>query len=243
MTWTVDWPASAPTDLDPNIKALAELYATACLTALTLQRVGGGEVTIMPEASYVRGWHTLWTPLADQYPLGHFYPGEFYPSAQDLRALTTYLRRDAVDLPGPVGPVSEVRVNGVALAPSAYRVEDGRYLVRVDGGAWPSASGDGFTVTYRNAHDPGVMGRHAAGILAMEWVKLLTRAKDCRLPKTLAMVSRNGMTMEITRGMFPDGITGIAEVDAFVMLYNPFGLKVAPRVYSPDLPRHRQVTQ
>jgi hypothetical protein len=54
-------------------------------------------------------------------------------------------------------------------------------------------------------------------------------------------VARQGITIEVATGMFPEGVTGMPEIDAYLMLFNPFGLRVMPRVYSPDLPRHRQV--
>lgn len=244
MTWPITWPESANIDdVDPAIKTLCELYAGACLTALTLHRVGGAEVTIMPVARQRISGHYVWySPVPDEYPLGMFYPGTVYPSAQDLITALTVDKVEALELPGPIGLVSEVKIDGDVLAPAAYRIENGRYLVRLDGAPWPTDSGDNFTVTYVNSHPVGALGAHAGGIMAAEWLKLLTNAKGgCRLPRSVTSVSRQGITMEITSGMFPDGVTGLPEVDAFLMLWNPFGLKVAPRVYSPDLPQHRQV--
>lgn len=240
MTWPVTWPDEAAADAaGPAIKELCEVYAVACMSALTLHRVGAGPVTIMPE-SRVRGWYGWGPYVSGEYPLGAFFPG-VYPSAQDLKGYVNLTAVEALVLPGPVAAVTEVRVGGAVLPSGAYRVENDMYLVRTDGGSWP-ARGDGFTVTYLNSHTPGVMGSYAAGVMAEEWLKLLTRVKGgCRLPKSVTNVSRQGLTMEIARGMFPDGVTGMPEVDAYIMLLNPFGLKVAPRVYSPDLPDHRQV--
>jgi len=48
--------------------------------------------------------------------------------------------------------------------------------------------------------------------------------------------------MELSTGMFPDGTTGIKEVDAYLMQWNPYGLRTRPEVYSPDLPRQHAVT-
>ena len=241
--WPITWPASVDADsLDPNMRALCELYASASMTALTLHRVGGNPVTIMPVSRERVPGHYVWfSPLPDEYPLGIFYPGTVYPSAQDLLTALTVDSVEAIDLPGPVGAVSEVRINGTVLDEAAYRVENGRYLVRVDGGSWPAGSGDNFTVTYLNSHPVDAMGAHAAGVMANEWLTLISGNKKCRLPPSVTAVSRQGLTFEVARGMFPDGVTGIPEIDAYLMLFNPFGLKVAPRVYSPDLPRHRQV--
>jgi len=41
-------------------------------------------------------------------------------------------------LPGPVGGIVEVLLDGVALPPTAYRVDNGNRLVRTDGDCWPA---------------------------------------------------------------------------------------------------------
>ena len=44
--------------------------------------------------------------------------------------------------------------------------------------------------------------------------------------------------------MFPDGMTGIREVDAYLISINPNALKMPPMVWSPDVPwaKHRYET-
>jgi hypothetical protein len=97
-------------------------------------------------------------------------------------------------------------------------------------------------VTYFNSHPVDEMGAHAAGVMANEWLKLFTRSKDkCRLPSNATNVARQGITIEVATGMFPEGVTGLPEIDAYLMLWNPYGVRVMPRVYSPDLPKNRQV--
>ena len=242
MTWPISWPVDTAT-MDPNIKRLCEVYATACMTALTLHRVGGNPVTIMPKSrERLNGHYVWWEALPDAYPVGQFYPGTLYPSAQDLQTRHTISEVEAIDLPGPVGAVTEVRIDGAALDAAAYRIEDGRYLVRIDGKGWPPDSGDNFVVTYLNSYPVDEMGAHAAGVMAHEWHKAITRSKDkCRLPSNATNVSRQGITIEIATGMYPEGVTGMPEIDAYLMLWNPHGLRVMPRVFSPDLPKQRQV--
>lgn len=244
MTWPITWPAEANIDtVEPPIKRLCEVYAIACMSALTLHRVGGPEVTIMPDGRHrLPGHYVMYDAALGVYAPGYFFPGTVFPSAADLLGTLSVSTVEAVELPGPVGEITEVRISGTVLDPMAYRIEDGRYLVRLDGGRWPFGSGDDFTVTYINSHPVDEMGSYAAGVMAMEWLKLLTNVKGgCRLPKSVTNIQRQGLTMELARGMFPDGVTGMPEVDAYIMLLNPFALKVMPRVYSPDLPRHRQV--
>ena len=242
--WPITWPAHIDTEaLDPNIKALSELYAVRCMEALTLHRVGGSPVTIMPVSrELVDGFYIGYPGIPGEYPLGYFSLGTVWPSAEHLKNYTSITAVQALDLPGPVGEIAEIRIDGAVLDPLAYRVENGRYLIRLDGGSWPVNSGDDFTVTYFNSHPVEAMGSYAAGVMAAEWLKLLTNAKGgCRLPKSVTNIQRQGLTMELARGMFPDGVTGMPEVDAYIMLLNPFALKVMPQVYSPDLPAHRQV--
>jgi hypothetical protein len=244
MSWTITWPDSVvAAGLDPNLKRLCEVYATACMTALTLHRVGGNPVSIMPQSRECISGHYVWySLLPDEFPVGQFYPGTIYPSAQELKEPLTVREVEAIDLPGPVGAVTEVLIDGVALAADKYRVENGRYLVRMDGESWPTDSGDNFVVTYFNSHPVDEMGAHAAGVMANEWLKLFTRSKDkCRLPSNATNVARQGITIEVATGMFPEGVTGLPEIDAYLMLWNPYGVRVLPRVYSPDLPKNRQV--
>ena len=243
MSWPITWPKSVKAeDLDPNIKRLCELYATACMSALTLHRVGGRPVSIMPDSRDRVQGHYLWRKLEDDlFPIGQFYPGMAYPSEQELHSLHTVRKVEAVLLPGTVGEVTRVLIDQEVLGPAAYRVEDGRYLVRIDGRSWPRDSGDNFVVTYHNTYPVDEMGAHAAGVMAAEWLQLITGNKNCRLPANATSVSRQGINIEVATGMFPGNVTGIPEIDAYLMLFNPHALRVAPRVYSPDLPQDRQV--
>lgn len=237
MSWPVTWPDWAAADqMDPNIKNLCEVYARMSLTALTLQRVGGTPVTVMPEPSW-RQWG--YSAVRD----GIYGPFMVNFSGEDLRAGWLFEHIEALVIPGHVAAVEQVVIDGTTLDPQKYRVEDGNRLIRTDGGLWPTRQGQNFTVRYYDTAPPGELGSYALGVLAAEFAKLITMSKEkCRLPRSITNVSRQGLTFEIAKGMFPDGLTGIPEVDAFIYLYNPHGLKVRPRVYSPDLPKRRQVT-
>ncbi|UOK18343.1 head-to-tail adaptor [Arthrobacter phage BruhMoment] len=236
MTWPVRWPAAANIEnVEEFPKRIAELYATTSLSALTLGRVGGNPVTIVPGSLPRRhGWCGLYGVLTDFWPT-------LNPSAYDLQRYDDYFRTEAVVLPGPIGAVLEVRVAGAVLDPSAWRVEDGQYLIRTDGHDWPHDMSGAFTVSYLNSYEADDLAQHAAGVLALEFLKLITGTKGCRLPSSVTNVNRQGLTFEVARGMFPDGLTGLPEVDAFILLWNPHGLKTAPRVYTPDVQRPRQV--
>ena len=223
MTWPINWPKAVNTDeLDPNIKRLCELYAESCMKALTLHRVGGNPVSIMPESRDRIPGHYVWfETMDDLYPLGRFYPGTFYPSEQELKSPRTVNKVEAVRLPGPVGEVTRVLINQEVVDPASYRVEDGQYLVRLNGQRWPSISGDNFVVTYYNSYPVDEMGAHAAGVMAAEWLKLITGDKKCRLPSSATSITRQGISIEKATGMFPGNVTGIPEIDAYLMLFNP----------------------
>lgn len=236
--WPVRWPAAANIEqVEEFPRRIAELYATTSLTALTLGRVGGNAVTIVPGGlDRVEGWYGLYDVI------GRFYPA-INPSAYDLQRWSDFFRTEAVVLPGPVGAVTEVRVANTVLPPESWRVEDGKYLIRTDGEDWPRDLSGAFTVTYLNSYEADDLAQHAAGVLALEFLKLVTGdRKGCRLPSSITNVNRQGLSFEVARGMFPDGLTGLPEVDAFILLWNPHGLKTAPMVYSLDVDRPRQVS-
>jgi hypothetical protein len=143
----------------------------------------------------------------------------------------------------PVGRIDNVTVDGVALPNTAYRVEDGNRLVRLDGGRWPSCTSGDFYVIYLNAYEVDVLGQDAGGLLAAEYLKLLTNAASkCRLPRGVTNVTRQGMSFEVSAGMFPNGVTNIPEVDMYIAQWNPHGLRTRPQVYSPDILPPRSIT-
>lgn len=158
-------------------------------------------------------------------------------------------------LPGLVAEVVQVRIDGVSLPMSAYRVDNGNRLVRTDGMSWPScqhmsrdaASDDPVVaqgtmgVWYVPGIKPSTAGLWAAGVLTCEFTKACSGGK-CRLPSSVTSIARQGISMEIATGMFADGMTGIREVDAYLTSINPNALRQPSRVWSPDLPAHRYST-
>jgi hypothetical protein len=158
-------------------------------------------------------------------------------------------------LPGLVAEVWQVRIDGVALPVTSYRVDNGNRLVRTDGKAWPSCQYMDRDVTsadpvvaqgtmgvwYVPGIKPTAAGLWAAGVLTCEFSKACSGGK-CRLPSSVTSIARQGVSMDISTGMFPDGMTGIREVDAYLTSINPYAHRTPPRVWSPDLPAHRFTT-
>jgi hypothetical protein len=214
--------------------------AWSSLRVLTGGRVGNCPVTMRP----------CLTPPCDACSM-------MWPVLQDGNWLNVVCGKDEcscarlceIIFPGPVAEISEVLMDGIAIDPTLFRLDNSNRLVREDGECWPSCQdmsaplGEICTlgITYVPGVIPGAEGEWAAGLLACEYVKACTGGK-CRLPSAVTAISRNGTTMEVTQGLFANNITGIREVDAYVTSLNPYALRTPPMVWSPDIPQHRWST-
>lgn len=155
-----------------------------------------------------------------------------------------------ITLPGPIGGITEIMIDGAVLAPTAYRVE-GNQVIRQDGQQWPFhqnmalAAGQvgTFTVTYFRGSVPDNLVNSAAGIMANEYYLGLTNDKACRLPRGTQTIVRQGITIQIDKDWFENGSTGIVEVDMVLRRFNPYRQKTPSFVMSPDsLSRAKQTT-
>jgi hypothetical protein len=143
--------------------------------------------------------------------------------------------------PSTIGSIVSVWMDGALVEKSSFRVDNGNRLVRVDGECWPACQDmaindpaeGGLWVTYYPGIAPNDLFRYAAGVLAVEFYKACS-GKDCRLPSGVTNITRAGISMELSPGTFPGGMTGIPEVDAIIRIYNPYGLKSPARALSPD---------
>lgn len=241
-------------NLDAVIKARAEALAWYTLARLCAWRIGVAPTTIRPcskgcnpmgswmEAP-VGGGHTAGLPLRTigRSFTPHLTGGNWVNSCGCGTGDCSCTSLSEVLLPGPVGDVVSVSVDGVTLDRADYRVDNGYRLVRTDGGVWPACqdmaatSGAGvFEVTYYQGAAPNEMTRYAAGLLAAEFYRACSGNGKCKLPKGVTSVVRRGVTIEINTDTFEGGVTGIAAVDAVIGIYNPNHLKDAPRILSPD---------
>lgn len=239
------WPIDASCDqatwdaLPPEVQQRSAALATSTLRRLSGYRVGGCPVTVRPctrscwESIPYLGLGPGWGPsqLAD---------GTWVNSC-GCRTECSCTALCEVVLAPPVGPVSEVKVDGVVVPAPDYRV-DGNRLVWVGTGdcPWPvcqdMAAADTepgtFSVTYLPASAPDALAAYAAGVLAVEFGKACSGAK-CRLPANVTSISRQGVSYELDAGTFPGGTTGIREVDAWIGLWNPQGMRQASQVWFP----------
>lgn len=231
-TWPVEWgPNTRPEDAE--VVRYAEDLAVSALRSLTLGRIGGQVVTVMPCGACAHK-HQEWFP--------HWHGGRFV-NVCGCGGNCNCSTVSRVALDGPVGRVDAVTINNVVLDASDYHVEDGHMLVRDDGQVWPSCASEDFTVTYVVGYPVDALGARAAGVLAAEFAKALTGdTRGCRLPSGVVSIARQGVQMDLAQDLFPKGMTGLTEVDVWLRSVNPYGLRTAPTVWSPDLAHARKVT-
>lgn len=238
-TWPVEEGCVDLSGYDAAVLDRAAILATSALRALTLGRVGGCPRTIRPCSERCMSSGSVVSP--------YLWAGQWYNNGcvcPSTGCSCTALSETI--LPMPVGSVVEVRVDGVVLDPTAYRLDDGNRLLRTDGGSWPTcqdmnAAADepgAFAVTYWTGHPIDRTGMVAMAHMVAEFAKAC-EGKKCRLPSNVTNISRQGVTMDLSADLFPSQRTGIMEVDLFVSRWNPYSLRTAPRVLSPEVRKGR----
>lgn len=152
-------------------------------------------------------------------------------------------KRNEILLPGPIAEPVMIVIDGESVDTSSFRVEDWAYLVRIDGGDW----GREWTVTYAKGEPVPPGAGLVAGVLACEYAKSVCNDSSCRLPKRVAQITRQQVTVALLDNFtnLKEGFTGIWEIDDFVMT-NQTNLRIGPwkmgRVSSPDLVQRREIT-
>src|SRR5688572_20308247 len=226
--------------LSAELQTAATDYAIWALWTATGRRYGICEHTVRPCVQQccgtgVWGWSWYegeWNP--------YIFQGEWFNCG--CVGLCGCSASHEITLPGPVTEIIEIIVDGVLLDPSAYRVDNGNILVRLDGEAWPVQnldvdSGVGyFTVTYTRGISVPAPLSVAAGTLAVEFAKAC-QSQDCRLPSRATNISRSGVqiTLQNVDQLLENGFTGLNEVDTIIRALNPGRLTHRMRVYTPDV--------
>lgn len=248
--WPITWTCDVST-LSPAVTALAVSSASEVLYALTGRRFGVCEVTSRP--CRYDCWDPFpdnWAPWETGYPSPALVGGLWFNLACGSCPRTcTCTTLSEVLLPSPVYQVTEVKVDGVVLPTSAYRLDDNLRLVRVDGGQWPwcndltlaDTEPGTWSVTAQYGEPIPDMARLAMGELACE----ITRAAaggDCRLPAGVQQLVRQGVTISYpdVGELFTKGRTGLYLADLFISTYNPHNLTRRSRTYSVDRPPFRR---
>jgi hypothetical protein len=245
--WGVVWPCDVSTE-SPTATGQAVAFASEVLWSLTGQRFGFTTVKLRPRRTYARetsfpdGWQPWpglqWSDVDSGsggwwfgYGCGSCLSGCYCSS---LTGIT---------LPAPVHAINEVRIDGAVLSSTAYRVDDGRTLTRIDGLTWPYSNNllladtqvGTWSVTAQYGESIPAGASLAVGELACEYLKGLN-GQDCRLPRSVTQLARQGVTITMPdmTSQFEKGLTGLFFADMFIRTWNPTGLRTRARTYSID---------
>jgi hypothetical protein len=153
-----------------------------------------------------------------------------------------------VVLPAPVHSIVQVKIDGVVVSGSEYRLDDNRLVVLLND-EWPTCNDlnlpdtepNTWSITARYGVEVPAGGSWAVGELACQLIRA-RNGEDCRLPRNVTQLVRQGVTIQ-----FPDviellerNLTGLYLVDQFIQTWNPSGLRRRSGVYSVDRPPHRR---
>lgn len=245
--WPVRWTCDVSGE-SPTATGIAVDVATEVVWALSGRRFGQCEVKLRP----CRAWC-----LDGYYPIGQVYP---LPVLRDglwynvgcgtciTDGCDCTPRNNVVRLHTPVNEVVEVMIDGSPVVTGGYRLYDDRLLYLTEG-TWPECNDldladtevGTWSITVAVGEAVPTGGEVAVGEFACEVLKAL-RGEDCRLPRTVTQLARQGVTISLpdVSEMFANGRTGLFLVDAFIAAHNPRHLTRRARVYSVDGPRHRR---
>lgn len=249
-SWPVRWLCDVTSE-SPTVTGEAVAFATNTLWALSGRRFGTCDVTLRP----CRADCTDQLPWWDPFPGGLSYPqpaligGQWFNlTCGGCTGGCSCATLSEVVLPAPVNAVTQVKVDGVVLPTTAYRLDDDRRLVRL-GGTWPTCQRfdradtevGTWTVTASYGEDVPDGASWAIGQLACEYIRAVN-GDDCRLPKQVQTLARQGVTIQLTDTveLFKTHQTGLYLVDSFVMTWNPNHLSRRSKTYNVDAPGPRR---
>lgn len=225
-----DAPASLQTyDIDPLDVNDAYQQASDILYELTGRRYPGRCTDfIRPQAQYraVEG-PPRWWPVSQQWGLGSRWGWcSCNRSRETGCALVPEIR-----LPGhPVDRTSiVVKVDGIELDyGTEFRLDDGQYLVRVDGQGWPccqdlradDTEDQTFSVRYQFGVGPDIGGKMSAILLgnAIFAEQHPEHAAACKVPSRTTSVTRTGTRIDLASpdSLLKAGMTGFPSVDRWI---------------------------
>ena len=146
----------------------------------------------------------------------------------------------------PVVAVTDVTIDGDVLDPAAYRVDEGRLLVRQDGRLWPcrqdwwlpAGGNNTWSVTFDYGVAAPTDARTVAAYYACELAKSMCDL-ECQLPARTQSITRQGVSQVLfdPLDLVQDGMVGLPMVDTWVKAINPHRRRRRARIVSPDVPR------
>lgn len=159
----------------------------------------------------------------------------------------------------PIVEVSEVLIDGATLDPAAYRIDDGKYLVRLPNPgstvpqSWPccqrldlpTTEAETWSVTFCYGKGAPPLGVAAAARFAAEIAKGALGLDCCIAARNVTSMSREGVSIEVLSptDFLTAGLLNIFEADLFIQTYNPAKIRKNAKILSPDTgPRGRVTT-
>ena len=146
----------------------------------------------------------------------------------------------------PLVSITEVKINGVVVDSSTYRIDEGKWLVRTDGNLWPMRQDwwrdddetRTWSVEFTAGKQPPIEARTVTAIYACELARSMCDL-DCKLPARTQSISRQGVSQVVfdPLDLITDGMVGIPIVDTYVKSVNPYRRRRAARIVSPDVKR------
>jgi len=230
-----------PTDLQPLASEQEWdqilLWCSEILWGLSGRQWSGGgceaaaELRVCPPAKGTKSW-----PFGPMHDCCGYWPVSGY-----LWGFATgYIRRSAsafaVQLPhDEVSDVTEVTVNGEPF--TAWKLEGG-WLERTDCRPWQECGDAAVFIAYTYGFTPPAGGVRAVVALAVEVAKQAAGDTSCRLPRRVVSVTRQGVSMAFVDPMrfLKDRLTGLPDVDLWIVSVNPYRRPERAQIWSPDVP-------
>lgn len=148
-------------------------------------------------------------------------------------------------LPGDVQQVTRVLIDGVALASTAWRLDSGRRLVRLDGSWWPTAQdllkastqADTFAVEVIVGERENELARLACMELTAELYLGIADPSSCRIPVKVTQVTRQGATYQMQELQSMVDQNDVVKLPVCQVFLSQFGKRRRRiRVYNVDIP-------
>lgn len=253
--WTPTFTCDLPTG-SSAVSGVALQVASEILYALSGRQFGLCTVTVRPcrQDCYGDTWPAVIGVPATTYPQPLLYAGQWYNlTCGSCTSGCSCAVVSEITLPTPVYDILQVKVDGeVLVADTDYRLDGNRYLIRLGGETWPLCNNinladteEGtWSVTYRSGQPLTELGKLALGVLTDEFTKALLCNTDCKLPKPVQSLTRQGVSITFLdpNEVFQAGRTGLYIPDLFITTTNPRALTQRARVYDIDNPqRYRRV--
>lgn len=149
-----------------------------------------------------------------------------------------------ITLPGPITSINRVKVDGQTLDPSAYRLDDWRKLIRIDGNLWPMCNNlnvsdnnlNTWSVNLTYGNPVPTSGQLAVGELAYQLILACLGDDCCQLPYQVQTLARQGVSIKYpdVSKLFAENRIGLRFCDLFIDAVNPYGMRQPSQVYKID---------